>query len=179
MTSDVVELNRSPKAGDFSPSSVPASRRPVSSEAEASDQSLPLHRLNVRQNLPYQPDCAPSSEEPDLQRSSSGLKPSARKPELTSSLLTQQDQQRAENSRLLAAVPTPAPKPPLISVERQREIGEWSRSVSQRITDLLYVGVDAVVAERTASQDDEIAALRARVDRLERLLTPREIEGDE
>lgn len=77
-----------------------------------------------------------------------------------------------------------APKPPLLSPEREAEIYESSRKAGKQIGDVLVAGVSKIADAAAAGQAEEIEALRARVAaleavtaRLERLLAPREVEG--
>jgi polyhydroxyalkanoate synthesis regulator phasin len=68
-----------------------------------------------------------------------------------------------------------APKPSLLSPEREREIYESSPKAGKAIGAALSRGVEMLVDARTAAQADEIAALRARVEALERAIQPREV----
>jgi hypothetical protein len=62
--------------------------------------------------------------------------------------------------------------------EREREIYESSMKTGRKIANAIVLGIDTAVDARTADQASEIAALKARVERLERLLAPREAGGD-
>jgi hypothetical protein len=70
------------------------------------------------------------------------------------------------------------PKPSLLSPEREAEIYESSRKAGKKIADVLVRGMNMVADERTAGQAEAIEALKARVERLERLLAPR-VANDE
>ena len=61
--------------------------------------------------------------------------------------------------------------------EREREIYESSMKAGRKIANAIALGVDMAVDAKAASQANEIAALKARLERLERLLAPREVEG--
>jgi hypothetical protein len=63
-------------------------------------------------------------------------------------------------------------KASLISPERKREI-------SARIADVFITSMTMVADAKAAGQADEIAALRARIERLERIVAPRTVDGDE
>jgi hypothetical protein len=71
------------------------------------------------------------------------------------------------------------PKLPPLPPEQQAEFRARSRETVRKLGDALVLGVGVAVDAKTADQDREIASLRARVDRLERLLAPREAEPGE
>jgi hypothetical protein len=71
------------------------------------------------------------------------------------------------------------PEPSLLSPEREREIYESSRAAGKKIADVLVTGMELIAAAKRADTAAEIAALKARVERLERLLSPREVDGGE
>lgn len=60
-----------------------------------------------------------------------------------------------------------------LSPEREREIRESSMAAGRKIAAALVSGVNGIVDAKTADQAAEIEALRMRVERLEKLLSPR------
>jgi hypothetical protein len=64
-----------------------------------------------------------------------------------------------------------------LSPEREAEIYESSMKAGRKIGDALARGVDMAVDAKTADLSAEVEALKARVERLERLLAPRLAEG--
>lgn len=72
-----------------------------------------------------------------------------------------------------------AAEPSGLTPEREEEIRASSMEAGRKISNALFRGVRAVVDETTAGQAKDIAELRARVERLERLLAPKAIEQNE
>ena len=83
---------------------------------------------------------------------------------------------RTEIGRAMADIVNIDPKPDSefrLSPERETEIYESSRRTGRKIADAIFSGVNEIVDAKAADQAAEIAALRARVERLERLIAPR------
>ena len=69
------------------------------------------------------------------------------------------------------------PKPEFkLSPEREQEIRESAMKAGRKIADVLVAGMNEIADAKTADHVSEIEALKVRVDRLERLLAPREME---
>ena len=70
-----------------------------------------------------------------------------------------------------------SPKPEFkLPPEEEAAIRVRSLETGRKIANALVSGVNVIVDARTADQASEIEALKARVERLERLLAPREVE---
>ena len=74
------------------------------------------------------------------------------------------------------------PKPSLLSPERECEIYESSMNAGRKIADVLVYGMSRIADAAAADQISEIAALKARVEklegvieRIERAIAPREV----
>jgi hypothetical protein len=68
-------------------------------------------------------------------------------------------------------------EPSLLSPARVAEIRARSFATARKLTDALAIDINAIVDAKFDMQQAEIAELRGRVERLERLLAPREVEG--
>jgi hypothetical protein len=61
--------------------------------------------------------------------------------------------------------------------EEEEAIRVRAMATGRKIADVVVSGVNGIVDAKTAGQATEIAALKARVERLERLIAPREVES--
>ena len=68
-------------------------------------------------------------------------------------------------------------KPSLLSPEEVDAIRTRSAADAQKLTAALALGINGIVDAKAADTAAEIADLKARVDRLERLLAPCEVMG--
>ena len=68
-----------------------------------------------------------------------------------------------------------SPEPSLLSAEEREAIRVRSMAAGRKIADVLVAGMNAITDAKTADQVSEIQALKARVERLERLLALREV----
>jgi hypothetical protein len=70
----------------------------------------------------------------------------------------------------------PKPEPEFkLSPEREREIYESSMKAGRKIADVLVFGMSKIADAKMADHVSEVEALKVRVERLERLLVPREV----